>query len=1007
MPSRPAIAVLAFAACAGRVALAAEPVVFGRDVRPVLAEKCFACHGPDVAEAKGDLRLDSRAAAVGEPGKGAIVPGEPDQSELVRRILSTDPDDRMPPPESHKTLSADEIDVLRRWIDEGAEYADHWAFLPPVKAPLPAVRAGGWVRNPIDVFVLAALEEGGMEPAPEADRATLVRRVSLDLRGLPPTLAEIDEYLADDGQGSYERMVERMLASPHYGEKMALVWKDLARHGDTSGYHFDSTRDTWPWRDWVIAAYNDNMPFDRFSIEQLAGDLLPDASTAQRIASGFNRNARFNEEGGADPDEWLVRYAIDRTTTLGRVWLGLTLNCAECHSHKYDPVSQREFYSLYAFFNSLEEVGAGGMHGFHNRPVPPVLRVPLEGEVRHHAAVAEADAELESIFAKLAYEDPGPDVQRPPVDETWVDDDVPRGAKLEGNSPWRFVTAADGVVFRGAKATVREADGVSQHYFTGAEEPLEVGAGDRLYAHVFLDAAKPAKQLIVQWYDAGGSWEHRAYWGENLAPWGQDGTPSRLSMGPLPAAGAWVRLEVPAAAVGLAPGSRIRGMAFGQAGGKVHWDAAGIRRGGDPTHHSLAAWRAAAASDERVPVEIRALVAKPAEARSAAEDERVRRHYLRHVCTDTRGAFAAVNARIDTLHNGPAAHQPVSVELPEPRPAHLLVRGDFQQPAERVERDVPAILPPLPTDAPRNRLTLARWLFDPAQPLTARVTVNRLWAQVFGRGVVETIGDFGRVGRYPSHPELLDWLAVEFRESGWDTKHLLRLLLTSSTYRQAATGGPRYAARDPGNVFLSRAPRYRLMAEEIRDAALRTSGLLVETVGGPPVYPVQPADYYAGKQGSWRWNQSQGADGRRRGLYTFWRRTTPYPSFVIFDAPDRSECTVERPRTNTPLQALTTLNDPQFVAAARAFAADLLATGPDDDTARLSSGFRRATARPPEAEELAALHGLLDRRLAHYRGHADEARALAGEAAGDPALLAAWTNVANAILNLDEFIVRQ
>ncbi|MBM4057543.1 MAG: DUF1549 domain-containing protein, partial [Planctomycetes bacterium] len=446
MPSRPAIAVLAFAACAGRVALAAEPVVFGRDVRPVLAEKCFACHGPDVAEAKGDLRLDSRAAAVGEPGKGAIVPGEPDQSELVRRILSTDPDDRMPPPESHKTLSADEIDVLRRWIDEGAEYADHWAFLPPVKAPLPAVRAGGWVRNPIDVFVLAALEEGGMEPAPEADRATLVRRVSLDLRGLPPTLAEIDEYLADDGQGSYERMVERMLASPHYGEKMALVWKDLARHGDTSGYHFDSTRDTWPWRDWVIAAYNDNMPFDRFSIEQLAGDLLPDASTAQRIASGFNRNARFNEEGGADPDEWLVRYAIDRTTTLGRVWLGLTLNCAECHSHKYDPVSQREFYSLYAFFNSLEEVGAGGMQGFHNRPVPPVLRVPLEGEVRHHAAVAEADAELESIFAKLAYEDPGPDVQRPPVDETWVDDDVPRGAKLEGNSPWRFVTAADGVV---------------------------------------------------------------------------------------------------------------------------------------------------------------------------------------------------------------------------------------------------------------------------------------------------------------------------------------------------------------------------------------------------------------------------------------------------------------------------------------------------------------------------------------------------------------------------------
>ena len=1012
MPSRcsPTFALVALA-CSAASLEAADAVVFDRDVRPLLAEKCFACHGPDVKDAKGDLRLDSRAAAVGEAGSGAIVPGEPDQSEFVRRILSTDDDERMPPPESHKTLAPAEIDTLRRWVEEGAEYAEHWAFVPPVRPAIPDVRAADRVRNPIDAFVLEALEKRGLEPAAEAGRETLVRRVSLDLRGLPPTLAEIDEFLADREPDAYERMVDRMLASPHYGEKMALIWMDLARHGDTSGYHFDSTRDTWPWRDWVIRAYNDNMPFDRFSVEQLGGDLLPGAGDDQRIASGFNRNSRFNEEGGADPDEWLVRYAVDRTVTLGRIWLGLTLNCAECHSHKYDPISQREFYELYAFFNSLEEVGAGGMEGFHNKPVPPVLRVPLEGVERHRAAVAEAQAEAAALLARTAYTDPGPDVSRPPRDEFWVDDDLPAGAKQEGTSPWQFVTADAGRVFRGAKATVREAAELSQHFFTAAEPPLVVRSGDRLVAHVFLDAANPPRQIILQWHDASGSWDHRAYWGENLAPWGQDGTPSRLSMGPLPEAGGWVRLEVPAEKVGLGPGGKITGMAFGQYGGRVYWDAAGVSRGADPAAYSLAAWRAAAAADTTLPADIRPLVAKPAGELSAADERRLRDHYLQHVCLDTAEAFREVNARLDALHGGPAAHQPVSAELPEPRPAFVLVRGDFQQPGERVDRDVPDILPPLPADAPRDRATLGRWLFDPAHPLTARVTVNRLWAQLFGRGIVETIGDFGRLGRYPSHPALLDWLAVEFRESGWDTKHLLRLMLQSGTYRQAALGSSGPADRDPDNVLLARSPRYRLMAEEIRDAALRTSGLLGESVGGPPVYPFQPVNYYAGKQGGWKWNESGGADRYRRGLYTFWRRTTPYPTFVIFDAPDRSECIVQRPRTNTPLQALTTLNDPQFVEAARAFARSLLAAEAADADARLAIAFRRATSRIPQPEEVDALRGLLDRRLAHYRAHADEATALVGQAAeggpADTATLAAWTNVTNAILNLDEFIMRE
>ena len=745
MPQRISLAILLGAQLMlGSNAHAAGKVAFDRDVRPLLADKCFACHGPDVKDAKGDLRLDRRDSVVRKDGTGAVVPGKPQESELIRRILSSDGDEQMPPPDSHRVLTAAEKETLRRWVAEGAEYTDHWAFAPASKPPLPPVRKNGWVRNAIDHFVLAGLEGGGMKPSAEAGRETLIRRVSLDLRGLPPTLAEIDAFLKDKETGAYERMVERMLASPHYGEKVALIWMDLARYGDTSGYHNDSTRDTWPWRDWVIKAYNDNMPFDRFTIEQLGGDLLPNATEQQKIASGFNRNARFNEEGGADPDEWLVRYAVDRTITLGRVWLGLTLNCAECHSHKYDPVSQKEFYELYAFFNSLEEVGAGGMAGFHNKPVPPVMRV---------------------------------------------------------------------------------------------------------------------------------------------------------------------------------------------ANGK-----------------------------------------------------------------------------------SPAASQPISVEMAKPRPAFVLLRGDFQQKGDRVERDVPTILPRLPADGPRNRLALARWLFDPRHPLTARVTVNRLWAQLFGRGVVETIGDFGRLGRYPSHPELLDWMAVEFRESGWDTKHMFRLILNSATYRQGATNQHRYDEQDPANVLLSRSPRYRLMAEEIRDGALRTSGLLSEKIGGPPVFPFQPANYYAGKNGGWKWNLSSGEEGHRRGMYTFWRRTTPYPTFVIFDAPDRAECIVSRPRTNTPLQALTTMNEPEFVEAARAFAKSVVSEDACNLDAKLTTAFRRATARTPGEQERKILSELYQRRLEYYRQHPGDAAALMGDAlasrgrkpsSADVAELAAWINVTNAILNLDEFIMRE
>jgi len=996
---------------------AADKIVFDRDVRPVLAEKCFACHGPDVKDAKGDLRLDRRDRAVLADGSGVIVPGKPGDSELIRRVLSKDDDERMPPPESHKELSAQEKETLKRWVAEGAEYTDHWAFTPVRPPALPEVKNAAWVRNPMDRFVLAALESRGMEPSAEASRETLIRRVSLDLRGLPPTLEEIDAFLADRQPGAYERMVDRMLASPHYGEKMALIWMDLARYGDTSGYHFDSTRDTWPWRDWVIQAYNNNMPFDQFTREQLGGDLLPNATEQQKIASGFNRNARFNEEGGADPDEWLVRYAVDRTITLGRVWLGLTLNCAECHSHKYDPISQQEFYQLYAYFNSLEEVGAGGMSGFHNKAVPPVMRVSLRGDKKLKAEIAELEKQSAAVLAQIDYHDPGPQVKRDPIDEIWIDDDLPQGVRPYGDTPWQFITTGEGPVFQGKRASVREAKGLSQHFFNEAVKPLTVGATDRLIAYVYLDPANPPRQIMLQWNDGAGHWEHRAYWGDDHTPWGKNGTVSKLRMGPLPKPGEWVRLEVPADQVGLKSGDVIRGWAFTQFAGKVYWDAAGLRRGGVPADFSLAAWKAEGVKGPSVPDAIRQILQKPADKRTAEDEQQIRNYYLQFVCFDTRDKFASLNSRLNALQSqlkgesGPAAMQPISMEMAKPRPAFVLLRGNFQTPGDPVNRDVPAVLPQLPADGPRNRLTLAQWLFDPAHPLTARVTVNRLWAQVFGRGIVETLGDFGRLGRYPTHPELLDWLTVEFRESGWDTKHMFRLILTSSAYRQSAVNHRRYDEQDPHNTLLSRSPRFRLMAEEIRDAALRTSGMLSDEIGGPPVYPFQPVNYYEGKQGAWKWSLSDGEDRYRRGMYTFWRRTTPYPTFVIFDAPDRSECIVERPRTNTPLQALTTLNDPQFVEAARAFARSLLAEGSADTDAQLATAFRRATSRLPTAAEQKVLRDLLDRRLEHYRSHPKEAVALVGDATkngpADAAALAAWANVTNALLNLDEFIVRE
>jgi hypothetical protein len=1009
---------------------AAEPLNFNRDIRPILADKCFLCHGPDAKDLKGGLRIDLRDAvtAPADSGEVAIVPGDPDTSELIRRIITDDEDLRMPPAETRKTVSPEELALLRRWISEDAEYQDHWAFIAPKRPEAPAAD-GNWTRNDIDRFVLQGLKTKGLAPSAEASRETLIRRVSLDLRGFPPAVEEVDAFLNDSSEDAYENMVDRMLASPHFGEKMARLWMDLARYGDTNGFHYDSTRQVWLWRDWVINAYNDNMPFDQFTVEQLAGDLLPDATVSQKIASGFNRNCRYNEEGGADPEEWRVEYAKDRVRTLGQVWLGMTLNCADCHSHKYDPVSQTEFYELYAFFNSLDEPGAQG----HRQKYPPLIEVPTSEQIEKIADLEDEikalEQEISDELARIEYVEPDDVPAEPeskPVDVVWIDDATPEGASLQGNGQadgkpaWQWISKDDGPVRSGERSTKRTGTGLNQHFFTGAKEPLEISEGDVLFAWVWLDPENPPKTVQLQFND--GSWEHRAFWGEAKAFGGSKEGPARHKVSDkLPKHGEWVRLEVSAKDVGLKAGAKLNGWAFTQFDGTVYYDHAGVTRMEPDTRYlrSLAVWEEKARNDKAVPDAVRKALAVKPDKRNDGQAKTIRDYYVEHVFGETREFFDPIHKRLDVVRKDltrtkdEVPFQLVSVELPEPRQAFMLVRGAFNQPGEKVERDVPDFLPGLPEDAPRNRLGLAKWLVSDEHPLTARVTVNRYWAQLFGRGIVETIGDFGQLGRFPTHPKLLDWLAVEFVESGWDTKHIMKLMVMSAAYRQSSVNDHRHDEADPKNLLLWRAPRFRLPAEEIRDSALKIAGLLSPTVGGPPVFPYQPDKYYEGKKGGWAWNVSKDDDRFRRGMYTFWRRTTPYPTFVIFDAPDRSECVVSRARTNTPQQALVTMNDPQFVEAARVFAQNVLKEGPSATHERLTFAFRRAVSRMPGSNEAQVLQELLDEELAWYREHPEAATSLAsaGQYAKpegvDSAEHAAWTAVANALLNLDETINRE
>ncbi len=1014
-----------------------KPVDFDRDILPVLSDNCFQCHGPDASDREAGLRLDRPEGAFAklESGETAILPGDVEQSAALQRILSADPDLKMPPPDSGKTIAPHEIQNIKRWISDGAKWQSHWAFTTPESPPVP-VAVDLWSRNAIDRFIRRRLATEGLAPAPEADRATLIRRVSFDLTGLPPTTTQLDAFVADASTDAYERLVDRLLASPYYGEHMARYWLDAARFADTHGLHLDNERSIWPYRNWVIAAFNRNMPFDQFTVEQLAGDLLPNPTLHQQVATGFNRCNVTTGEGGSIDEEYYVRYAVERVETTATVWLGLTAGCAVCHDHKFDPMTQKEFYQLFSYFFSLTEAA---MDGNVLLP-PPSIKVPTQRQTEKRNALTQSIARLEKEtadqLAMVSYADPFDDVELPEtnrVEHVWIDDALPKGAEPQGDrqssgTPWQFVSAPDHPVYSGKTSTVRKGSGLNQHFFTNAQPPLTIGKDDQLFAYVFLDPADPPETVQLQFND--GNWNHRAYWGADKGHAAGSKGPANFRVGDMPKKGQWVRLEVPASAVGLKPGSALHGWAFTQFGGTTHWDKAGvvtIPELPEELKRSQRAWEnfVAATSSSDLPKPIQEILAIETAERNADQRERLRTYFLQTVHPETRESFREPLQRIDELKKErneldqaiPATL--VMKDREQRRQAHVLERGEYTLKRDKVQPKTPTWLPSGVPDAPANRLGLAQWLIDPTNPLTARVTVNRLWQQMFGTGLVKTAEDFGVQGERPSHPELLDWLATDFVDQGWNVKRLLRMIVMSSAYRQSAHVTPRKLERDFENRLVSRGPRFRLDAEMLRDSALAVSGLLVHQIGGRSVKPYQPANLWKpvgfGGSNTREFKQDHGPALYRRSLYTFWKRTSPPPSMDTFDAPNRETCTVRRARTNTPLQALVLMNDVQFFEAARRFAERTI-TMADDDQDRIDVAFRSATARSPSDDERATLLGLLDEYRAQFKADPTAADKLlsAGESPIEapvdrPAAkleLAAWTMITHLILNLDEVITK-
>ncbi len=1000
-------------------------ISFSRDIQPILARKCFACHGPDETHREADLRLDSREVAI---DLGAIVPGKPTESELVRRILSNDPDERMPPADANETLTDEEKQQIRAWIRDGAKYEQHWAFRFPQrpavpKPPADAATVASWPRNPIDHFILARLLGEGLRPSPEADRHALVRRVYLDLIGLPPTPTEAEQFVDDKDPRAYEKLVDRLLESKHYGERWARQWLDLARYSDTNGYEKDRPRSIWPYRDWVIKALNDDMPFDQFTIHQLAGDMLPDATMEQKVATGFHRNTMLNEEGGIDPLEYRFYAMVDRVATTGTVWLGLTTGCAQCHSHKYDPISHTDYYRLMALLNNADE--------------PDQIVADAAVETRRQ----QIEKQIEQLESKLADQFPPSDGAEPVDDRrrknleqkfnAWIKTQrghavrwkTLRPSRMKSNLP-RLEQMADGSIFSSGDITKRDVFTLT-FQLDQSQTPLTA-----LRLEVLPDDRLPARGPGRAYYEGRkGDFflsEVSATHEGTTAPFGSAShSYGKISIG-----------SGGADAMNVTDGDGSTGWATAQREGKASQLVLVFK---NPLTNprvleiellferhfaaSLGRFRLSATSGKDhlvakvLPVDLEALLTTESDSWTRAKAARLKRYFLR-----IAPELAEANKKIDQLRKQlPAlATTMIMEERPadHPRQSFRHHRGEYLSPREQVSAGVPAVFPPLPDNGPADRMALARWLVSDRNPLVGRVTVNRAWRAFFGTGIVETSGDFGTQSNPPSHPELLDWLAREFVEptgsglgdrsspaKAWSLKQLHRLIVTSATYRQRSRITPELLRRDPSNRWLARGPLYRVEAETVRDIMLKASGLLSSKMYGPSVFPPQPASVTGLAYGATRWNVSKGEDRYRRSLYTFSKRTAPFAAYSVFDGPTGENCLARRDRSNTPLQALTLLNDEMFLEMSRALAKEAVGRHSANREATATFIFQRFLTRPPTADELKSLLDYQQRQQQRLAVGELNAKVLSGNEEAT-AELAAWSMVARVVMNLDEAITK-
>ncbi|MEK7830837.1 MAG: PSD1 and planctomycete cytochrome C domain-containing protein [Acidobacteriota bacterium] len=1011
-------------------------VDFKRDIEPIFAASCYQCHG--AKKAAGQLRLDIKAAAMKGGISGTnIVPGNSKASTLLKRILGEGGEVRMPM--GGDALKAEQIELIRKWIDQGAvwpeasqsqisnlksELPQHWAYVKPARPALPQVKNQSWVRNPIDAFVLTRLEKEGLTPSPEASKETLLRRVSLDLIGLPPSVIEMDEFLADKSADAYEKVVDRLLASPHYGERWARPWLDLARYADSNGYEKDNLRVMWKYRDWVINALNADMPFDQFTIEQIAGDMLPNATIDQKIATGFHRNTQLNTEGGVDPEAARYEVMVDRVNTTATVWLGSTLGCAQCHNHKYDPFSQRDYFKFYSFFdNSAYQIQ--GSEAFSRVANEPTLELPTPDQEAKRKELNDQIAKLERTLKTQTPELP----ELNAAQAEWEKEILAEPAKWTVLDPSEYKSIGGSTLTKLDDKSLLASgkDPEFDEYVIKAKLPLSKlsalrleampdkslprgGPGRDLYGNFILSTievsadGQPLKFTDGGWDDGLSKIDAKSFF--NYEMLNVSDRPRGWLINAMNDDTRQTRMTRQAAfALDQAFSSdkpveltiRLRFLAGGL--------CQGIGRLRLSVTDADAPLKMAS-----VPAALKLVIAKPPAGRTEKEKRDLSANFR-----STTPLLKTERDRLKDLQDAAKNLGIVTALVLQEKPGYdrpstwVRERGNFASHGEKVYAGTPSALPPLPESAPANRLGLARWLVDADNPLTARVAVNRFWEQFFGRGIVETAEDFGMQSSAPSHPELLDWLAVEFVKQGWSMKKVHRLIVTSATYRQDSSVSAALQERDQYNRLLARGPRFRVEAEMIRDLTLTASGLLSRKLGGPSVMPSQPEGVWRNPYSSEKWSVSKGEDRYRRGLYTFLRRTSPYPAMMTFDATSREQCTVRRIRTNTPLQSLTLLNDDAAMEMARALAKRMFLELEGDTKARLNFGFRLCTGRHAKAAELDRLTALYNQQLANYKAAPQTAdQVMKGEARELPAPeMAAWTLVANVLLNLDETLTKQ